>query len=199
MTPDPFTFDLNGIRVHRAARDHGQPQIAGMSDPFRQVAVCPFTIVVSNNEVVHGMDYTFSNIPSEDDQLIVVPTIARYLKTGDYALDGLEDRCCVERKQLEDLFTCCGKDRRRFRAEVERMAEMEFAVVVIEADWREITNPVEYRPGWESQMSPYSVTETIAAWSIRYPRVHWWACGSRREAEKRTFSILRKFYHERKM
>jgi ERCC4-type nuclease len=167
-----------------------------MTDPLRQLAVCPFTIVVSSNEVAHGMDYTFTGMEGDDSECIIVPTVSRHLKTGDYALDGLEDKCCVERKQLEDIFMCCGKDRRRFHAEVERMAEMEFAVVVIEADWREIVNPAEYRPGWESQMSPYSVTETIAAWSIRYPRVHWWACGSRREAEKRTFSILQKFWGE---
>lgn len=185
-----FEFDLAGIKVPKAKLT--TPDV-GLVQP---VHVCPFRIVVSNNEVVHGMNYTFSGMIGDGDKLLVVPTVSRHLKTGDYTLEGFEDRCCVERKQLSDLFSSCGGDRVRFLAEVERMAQMEFAVVAIEADWREIINPTAHRLGWESEMNSRSVEGTIAAWSIRYPRVHWWACGDRRGAELRTFAILMAFWKE---
>ncbi len=183
------TFDLNGVRVPKPA--------AATTDGSRpnRITVCRFTVVVSNNEVTHAMDYTFDNI-RDGDGMLVVPTVSRHLKTGDYAIDGMEERCCVERKQLSDLYMCCGSDRERFSREIERMAEMEVAFVAIEADWREIANPEEFRIGWQSRTNPRSVVGTINAWSIRYPRVHWLACGSRREAEVRTFQILQAAWKE---
>jgi hypothetical protein len=54
-----------------------------------------------------------------------------------------------------------------------------------------------FRPGWINQTDPKSVEGTIVSWSIRYPRVHWWACGDRRGGECRTFLILSKFWRER--
>jgi len=51
-------------------------------------------------------------------------------------------------------------------------------------------------PDWINQTDPKTVAGTIAAWSVRYPNVHWWACGNRRGAECRTFAILRAFWNE---
>jgi hypothetical protein len=95
-----------------------------------------------------------------------------------------------------------GRD--RFEREIERLNDLAapkqyaagFAAVVIEATWPEIMDPAEHRPGWENRTEPQSVVGTIVAWSIRYPRVHWWACGGRREAERLTFDLLRKFWQE---
>jgi ERCC4-type nuclease len=155
----------------------------------------PFTIVVSNNEVAHGAAYTFDNMPPiNEGRRIVVRTVSRHLKTGDYTLEGFEDRICVERKQLSDLFQCCGNERDRFRAEVQRMSEMEHAFIVIEADTREAWRPSEFFANWKSKVRPRSVEGTLVSWSLRYRNVHWWPCGSRRAAEIRTFEVLEMFW-----
>jgi ERCC4-type nuclease len=123
--------------------------------------------------------------------------VVKGLATGDYSIDGLEDKIACERKSLDDCYGSVTWQRDRFEREIERLNELPgFAAVVIEATWPEIMTPAEYRPGWENRTEPRSVEGTIIAWSIRYPRVHWWACGGRREAEKLTFGILRKFWME---
>ena len=52
-------------------------------------------------------------------------------------------------------------------------------------------NPVGYR----SAMTPQSLLQTLAAWSVRYGlHVHW--CGSREGGEYLTHSLLEKFLKE---
>jgi ERCC4-type nuclease len=128
----------------------------------------------------------------------MVPTIKKGLASGDYSIEGFEDQVAIERKSLDDLHGSVTWGRDRFERETARLdGEItSFAAVVIEATWLEIVSPAEYRPGWENQTDPRSVEGTIVAWSLRYPGVHWWACGDRRGAECRTFSILRKFWQE---
>jgi len=161
------------------------------------IDLMPFTIVVSNNEVTHCADYKFTNLPPlNPGKCVVVRVISRYLKTGDYTLEGFEDVICCERKQLSDLFQCCGKERDRFEAEVQRMNEMQHAFIVIEADTREMWRPSEFFSDWRSGVYPRSVEGTFVSWSLRYPRVHWWMCGSRRAAEIRTFGALEMFWRQ---
>ena len=184
------TFDLNGLRVPK----HRQPQASGgIGDSPQELAVCPFRIVVDSRE---QLPYEFSGMG------LVVPTVVRGLLSGDYSIEGMEDQIAIERKSMDDLFGSVTWGRTRFEAEIFRLNtmvsadRMRFAAVVIEASWPEIMAPMEHRPGWENQTEPRSVEGTIIAWSLRYPRVHWWACGDRRGAECRTFSILRKFWDE---
>ena len=186
------TFDLSGLRMPRQ-----KPRVAGPGDP-RQLVVCPFTVLVDSRE---QLPYEFTGLGGDREQL-VVPTVVKGLASGDYSIDGMEDEVLVERKSLDDLYGSVTWGRKRFEGEIFRLNmmasadRMRFATVVIEASWPEIAAPSEYRPGWENRTDPRSVEGTITAWSIRYPRVHWWACGDRRGAECRTFSILRKFWEE---
>ena len=116
-----------------------------MTTTLFQCVICPFTVAVSSNETAHGSAYRFDNIPAREIQgggVLYVPTTSKYLVTGDYSIEGLEDRVCVERKTLEDLFGTLGKGRERFALEFERMAVMEHAAVVIEANWQEICRPL---------------------------------------------------------
>ncbi len=152
----------------------------------------PFTILVDNREQA---PYRFAAIPR-----IFGYSMARvervYLPTGDYSVAGLETRFAVERKSAEDLFGTLGQHRQRFEAEVQRLSEMDFAAIIIEADLREIWRPADYWPEWRSRLLPKSIEGTLVAWSIRYPRVHWWTVGSRYAGEIRTFGVCDKIWKQ---
>jgi ERCC4-type nuclease len=166
---------------------------------FAAVTVAPFRVVVDSNEAAHGTDYTFSNLPVRSEcqsAALVVPRVVRHLETGDYSIDGWEDRICVERKTLEDLYGTLGKGRERFEREFERMRAMPFAAVVVEASWQEICRPQQFRPGWRSELHPRSVWGTVFAWSQRYQHIHWFTMGSRRLAEMATYEILERFWRD---
>ena len=115
--------------------------------------------------------------------------IVATLQTGDYSIKGLEDRITIERKSLSDAYSTFGRGRARFERELERMAEFQFAAVVIEADWKTI---IKYPPH-RSKVTPKHVYRSVIAWQQRY-RVHFWACYSRAFAEKTTFVLLERFW-----
>ena len=56
----------------------------------------------------------------------------RALPTGDYSLDGFEDRIAIERKAAGDLLSCMTGGRERFTRELERLRGYEAAAVVVE-------------------------------------------------------------------
>lgn len=164
-----------------------------------RIKFCPFTLLVSSNERAHGSDYRFEQIPArltDGGGLVAVPIEFVALKTGDYSIYGYEQRVCVERKTLEDLYGSLGHDRERFAREFDRLAEMEYAAVVIEAGWHEIVQPHRFRPKWQSEMHPRAVWGTIFSWAQDYRNIHWFAMGSRRLGEMATFEILEMFWRK---
>lgn len=54
------------------------------------------------------------------------------LKTGDYSVRGFEDKVCIERKSIQDLFVSLGSERSRFYDEIERMKTYESKVLLVE-------------------------------------------------------------------
>jgi len=98
--------------------------------------------------------------PGEDGQ-------ARYvlakLATGDYSLKGFEGRIAFERKRLLDLFSCVGRERERFERELARLSEMEFAWLVIEANWLEMLQSQDY-----TLVHPNAVRQSLAEWEVRF-------------------------------
>ena len=183
------TFDLNGIRVPKTAA------AAADDNRVNRIVVCPFTVIIDTRE---QLPYSFDRMPGPAaDTILAVPTVVEGLPSGDYSIQDMESLIAIERKSLDDAYGSMTWGRKRFEAEIGRLNELPgFAAVVIEADWREIVAPAEHRPGWENQTDPKSVVGTINSWSIRYPRVHWMACGSRREAEIRTFQLLQAAWRE---
>lgn len=190
------SFDLNGVRVPKPA--------AATADSNRanRFTVCGFTVIVDTRE---QLPYTFDRMPGRvPSESLAVPVVVHGLPSGDYSIQDMESLIAIERKSLDDLYGSTTWGRDRFEREIERLNDLAcpkathsgFAAVVIEADWREIAAPAEHRPGWENRTDPRSVVGTINSWSIRYPRVHWLACGSRREAEIRTFQILQAAWKE---
>lgn len=90
---------------------------------------------------------------------LLLPTEVGTLKTGDYSVKGLEHVICVERKSLADLVMCCGRERERFEACVQRMRAYETRVLVIEASWGAIE-----LGQWRSQLKPNHVKGTLYSW-----------------------------------
>jgi DNA excision repair protein ERCC-4 len=82
------------------------------------------------------------------------------LATGDYSVKGLhETEICVERKSLEDLVQCVGRERERFEKELRRMRAFPARLVVVEGSWDEIKVG-----NWRSQIYPDQVMGSIMRW-----------------------------------
>jgi len=135
--------------------------------------------------------FTFQDLRGDAGrQVLTVPCLRRALPSGDYSIDGHEDHIAIERKSLEDLFGSLGRERARFKREIERLARMNYAAVVCEADWDCIMRfPPEF-----SRLPPRTVYRTVLAWQLAYPSVHWWMCPGRRFAEITTYRLLERYW-----
>lgn len=153
----------------------------------------PFTIIIDRQEKA---PYSFTDIRADANRQHrpwIVRSRFESLKTGDYSIEGFESAVTVERKSLSDLYTTIGQHRERFEREHERMAEMEFAAVVIEEDWETILR----QPPTRSRLPPKNVFRVAVSWMQRYG-VPWLAMADRRLAELTTFRLLEKFWKEKK-
>lgn len=110
------------------------------------------------------------------------------LPTGDYSIVGLEDQVAVERKTKADAYCSLGCERARFRREVERLAEYDYAAIVIED-----TAPGFLRRPAHSKMNPKSAMSTLLAWSVRYG-VHVFFAGDRDHAQALTRKLLEMYW-----
>lgn len=168
-----------------------------LGDPVG-TAVCPFTVVIDTREQAPfrftgiEADKTAAGSKSGDtsrDQSLIVPTVNACLESGDYSIVGHEHDVAIERKSVGDWFSSISAERDRFEREMERLAEIRYAAVVIEGDWNKLLIDADRR----SRMSPKVASRTMANWSIRYG-VHFWPMLSRRHAELWTFQLLNQFW-----
>jgi DNA excision repair protein ERCC-4 len=114
------------------------------------------------------------------------------LGAGDYSLKGYEDQIAIERKSLADAYGTFGAGRKRFEQELERLAQLKFAMVIVEASLDTIIR----RPPLRSRLLPKTVVASMIAWTQRFG-VHFWACDNRALAEKITFRSLERFWKDR--
>jgi ERCC4-type nuclease len=159
--------------------------------PHTDVIVLPFTIIIDTRE---KSPYAFSNIKadaSEGGGIIVAKTKYDTLRTGDYSIVGHEDYITIERKSKEDAYQTFGTNRKRFERELQRMAEMKYAAVVIEDSWDGLLT----RPPIHSKLNPKTVYRSIIAWSQRYG-VHFFPCPGKRFAENLTLRMLQRWYKD---
>jgi len=153
----------------------------------------PYTIVCDTREQA---PYSFEGFHADakDSNLpLIVPTRRACLGAGDYSLLGHESSVAVERKSLSDAFGTIGGGRDRFERELARLAEMDYAAVVIEATWERILS----NPPMGSQLAPKVVLRSAMAWQQRFPSVHWWAVDGRRFGEAVTLRILERYWKDR--
>lgn len=154
----------------------------------QSVAVWPHTLAVDTREQA---PFGFQGFEAKEDGKrvpLVIPTQLTSLQTGDYSVSGFESRVAVERKSLEDLYGTLGGGRERFENELDRLQQMEFAAVVVEAPWEKLMDGIEGR-----MLTPEAVFGSVVSFQQRYRGVHWWICHHRRDAETVTFRILRRF------
>lgn len=65
-------------------------------------------------------------------------TVRRALPAGDYSLVGSETRVAVERKSMPDYVSTVIRARKRFHAELRKLAEYEHACIVVEGSLRDL-------------------------------------------------------------
>jgi ERCC4-type nuclease len=156
------------------------------------VVIWPHTVLVDTREQApfhfQGMTVEQTTTKGSFSCPLVVQTAKASLRSGDYTVRGYENVISVERKSHEDLIGTLGGGRQRFEEEMYRLNQMNFAAVVVEAYWTAIMRGIAGR-----KLSPQSVYGSVISFQQRYPRVHWWPCPSRRDAETTTFRILKRF------
>jgi ERCC4-type nuclease len=88
----------------------------------------PFTIIKDTRE---KQGYTFA--ASRTKYHFCKGMVNRKLDTGDYSIEGLEDKICIERKaSVVELANNVGVSRKRFEAEIERMKAFPHKFLVLE-------------------------------------------------------------------
>lgn len=158
--------------------------------------LCPFTILIDRQEKApwsfNGMRALSSTDKDCEPLEVRTEFISLGAGNGDYSIAGLRDRVAVERKSCEDLHgTLLGwKARRgRFQRELDRLAFLDFAAVVVEASFGAVlASAPEYGEKTATENRKI-LLGTILHWQQRY-RVPWIFCDDRRLAEITAFRFL---------
>ncbi len=116
------------------------------------------------------------------------PTVVDGLKTGDYSIQGFEDRISLERKSLYDLFACVGRERERFERELVRLAAMQYGAVVVEGNLADVLAGVP-----RSLVSGKAALGSLLAWSVDH-RTPVFFCGNRLMAGATVLKLLKKWF-----
>jgi DNA excision repair protein ERCC-4 len=122
MRPDEVTlFPFHGRAWHNVAT-HGKVR-RGM-ERHGMETIAPMSIVIDTRE---QLPYSFKS-----------HTLVRKLEAGDYSVAGAEDRIAVERKSMTDFIGTVIRGRKRFHAELRKLAEYEHACIVVEGSLRDL-------------------------------------------------------------
>ncbi len=54
------------------------------------------------------------------------------LETGDYSVEGYEDKIAVERKSYGDLYNCLTSSKKHFKKQLDRLSDYDFAYLLID-------------------------------------------------------------------
>jgi DNA excision repair protein ERCC-4 len=112
------------------------------------------------------------------------PVITQALKTGDYTILGYTDQLSIERKSLSDLLGCIFTD--RFERECERLKEIPFSLLAIEASLDQILKPKHYQGNPDAVIGKLQSLET--KYKIRVKYLH-----SREYSQKYVTGVIHKF------
>jgi DNA excision repair protein ERCC-4 len=118
------------------------------------------------------------------------PSVRAKLDAGDYSVSGFEHRVAVERKSLPDFVHTVIHDATRFAAELQKLAGMDAASVVVEANLDDVL-----RGRHEDVLR--SVAPLAILGAALHIALHWgvpvYWCGSRQAACAFTDAYLRMF------
>jgi DNA excision repair protein ERCC-4 len=118
------------------------------------------------------------------------PVVHSKLDAGDYSVVGFEHRVAVERKSLPDFVHTVIHDFTRFTAELEKLAGMDAACVVVEANLDDVLRGLQGDA--LRSVSPVSVLGVAIHIALRWRVPVYW-CGSRQAACAFTDAFLRTF------
>jgi ERCC4-type nuclease len=122
-----------------------------------------------------------------------VEVIRRGLKTGDYSLQGYEDRICFERKAIGDAVSTLINGHTRFLKEMERMRDFEVNYILIEHSPSVLYNYCA-RHGWQNKFDV--VIQSLLAYAYHYHcRVRF--CKDREDMAKYIVTKAREFLKEK--
>lgn len=111
------------------------------------------------------MDIDFTVIVDTREQtpsdLGVFPFERETLCTGDYSIKGLEKFVRIERKSLQDLVQCVGRERKRFEREIIRLKGFSHKAILVEAAWPDI-----HFPKWRGDIKPKQVIHSLLRWQM---------------------------------
>lgn len=120
--------------------------------------------------------------------------ITKKLDAGDYSLEGLEHRIAIERKSADDFVNTILRASKRFKLELAKLQQMDFAMVVIES-----TPDAIEQHDYTSDAHPNSIFGLMISLQLEFHPVHFYFAGNRPQAQNyigRLFSALDKHYSE---
>ena len=152
----------------------------------------PFTIIRDTRE---KEGYTFE--PSNTRYHTCKGLIDRKLDTGDYSIEGLEDRLCIERKaSVVELAGNVGHDRQRFLNEIERMKEFPHKYIILEFSLSDLMMFPEGSSILEKDWGKVKVTNTFMLKTLMefqiFDDIHVIFCDSKKNAKWAVLSILKR-------
>lgn len=177
---------------------------------------CPFTILIDSAESqpwdFHGLQCD----ANKDYRPLIVTTkwrcLGRYPNSlGDYAIEGCEGECHIERKSIEDcrgtilgwpkklnyVEKIAGTGRReRFEKELDNLTKIPYAAVIVEGTMGNVVLNVEDYGTKTRETLAKILSRSIMAYQQDY-RVPWFFCDGRRHAEVAAFRFFERFWRKK--
>ncbi len=123
-----------------------------------------------------------------------IQTLYVKLLTGDYTIQGLEDKITIERKSLCDFIKTLSVDRARFTRELKRMQNFDYACIVVEGGLTEIfAKP----PLHNCNVSAERILGSTVSFLLDY-RIPVFFCADRQHAILFTEKLLTMYYEHYK-
>lgn len=152
----------------------------------------PFTIIKDSRE---QEGYTFEASSSRYHKCEGM--VVRKLDTGDYSIEGLEDKLCIERKaSVVELANNVGHDQVRFMKEIERMKTFPYKFLILEFSLSDLMNYPNGTNIPEEDWGKLKVTNRFMLKMIMefqlYHDVHVMFCDSKKNAKWAVLSIIKR-------
>lgn len=129
-----------------------------------------------------------------------VEVISYKLKTGDYSIEGYENKITIDRKRTSgEFYINLGSSSKRVKKEMDRMVEFDHAYFVMsfpESDL--LTFPknsgIPYKRWKYLKMGAPALRKTFYEIREQYPSIEFIFCDDNYEAEKTTYNLLKEYY-----
>ena len=157
------------------------------------MAKSPSYTVVKDSREQDG--YTFNRYTSRYHECKGM--VVRKLDTGDYSIEGLEDKVCIERKgRISELAINLGKDKHRFMREIERMKGFPFKFLILEFSLEDVMSFPEGSDIPDEIWNSLKITNKYMLKMLiefqMYDDIHVIFCDSKKNAKLVVSSILKR-------